>query len=83
MQKYGSPRSLANLLSELSKVLWEGANWVPVPLWDVLDNSSKRTKTYHKACLLTHPDKHSDSPPEIKERAHMIFDYLKTAKDKK
>eukprot|EP01023_Acetabularia_acetabulum_P027941 TRINITY_DN26430_c0_g1_i4.p2 TRINITY_DN26430_c0_g1~~TRINITY_DN26430_c0_g1_i4.p2 ORF type:complete len:215 (-),score=45.57 TRINITY_DN26430_c0_g1_i4:584-1228(-) len=68
-------------LCNLHKVLWEGADWKPVPLSELLE-PSKVKKFYLKAQLVVHPDKvnqkfDGNPPPEIAARADMIADILK------
>uniref|UniRef100_A0A7E4V094 Cyclin-G-associated kinase n=1 Tax=Panagrellus redivivus TaxID=6233 RepID=A0A7E4V094_PANRE len=65
------------LLSSLNEVLWEGAgNWNVPSITDMLSDSVVK-KSYHRACLLVHPDKQVGKPHHALAQA--IFTELNKA----
>jgi len=72
----GKEKNLRGLLCSLDKVIWEGANWKPVSMADLV-HADRVKKIYHKALLVVHPDKLSDQPQV--ELARLIFLELNNA----
>eukprot|EP00049_Salpingoeca_infusionum_P012611 m.231779 g.231779 ORF g.231779 m.231779 type:complete len:830 (-) comp15226_c0_seq1:2928-5417(-) len=67
----GKEGNLRALLASLQDVLWEGARWTPLNVGQLM-NPAVVKKTYQRACLLVHPDRHSSSD-EHKELANEVF----------
>ena len=72
--------NIRGMLTSLHTVLWEGAQWKPISVGDVLDAGQVK-KVYMKANLLVHPDKvrQKNGTDEQVVIADMIFDALKEA----
>ncbi|CAG9460061.1 unnamed protein product [Pedinophyceae sp. YPF-701] len=68
------------LLASLQDVVWEGANWKPLSITELVDDA-KLKKGYQKALLIVHPDKVKMRGGNVDQivLADMIFDVLKTA----
>lgn len=78
-EEHGKKKQLRALLSSLHTILWDGANWKPVSLGDILDDS-KCKRCFFKASRVVHPDKTMDLDPEKRFLAKRIFDALSQAK---
>jgi hypothetical protein len=78
-EEHGKKKQLRALLGTLHTILWPGANWKPVGLGDLLDDS-KVKKYFHKASRVVHPDKTHHLPAEQRFLAKRIFDALSQAK---
>mmetsp|Transcript_1234 Transcript_1234/g.3475 ORF Transcript_1234/g.3475 Transcript_1234/m.3475 type:complete len:483 (+) Transcript_1234:64-1512(+) len=78
-EEHGKKKQLRALLGTLHTILWPGANWKPVSIGDILDDS-KVKKFYHKASRVVHPDKTHNLDPEKRFLAKRIFDALTQAK---
>eukprot|EP00957_Ditylum_brightwellii_P111466 8501863-Ditylum_brightwellii.AAC.1 len=78
-EEHGKKKQLRALLSSLHTILWPGANWKPVNLGDILDDS-KCKRAYHKASRVVHPDKTHQLEAEQRFLAKRIFDALSQAK---
>jgi len=67
-------------LASLQEVLWEEANWKPLPITDLVEDKALK-KGYQKALLIVHPDKVKNRGGTVDQivLADMIFDELKTA----
>eukprot|EP00899_Mesostigma_viride_P024636 jgi/Mesvir1/5357/Mv15442-RA.1 len=80
IRKWGesSKGNIRTLLSKLHEVLWEGAEWTPVSLTDLMSASDVK-RVYRRFLLKCHPDKISASSVEKRFISNMIFDYLKDA----
>ena len=72
--------NIRGMLTSLHTVLWEGANWKPISVGDVLDAGQVK-RAYMKANLLVHPDKvrQKNGTDEHVVIADMVFDALKEA----
>ena len=78
-EEHGKKKQLRALLCNLHTILWPGANWKPVSLGDILDDS-KCKRCFHKASRVVHPDKTMDLDSEKRFLAKRIFDALSQAK---
>lgn len=78
-EEHGKKKQLRALLGTLHTILWPGANWKPVSLGDLLDDS-KVKRCFHKASRVVHPDKTHHLPAEQRFLAKRIFDALSQAK---
>lgn len=59
-------------------VLWEGCNWKPIGLGDVID--PKKVKlNYRKAMLVVHPDRTSNQSAEIRFIGKRLFEAVNDA----
>lgn len=71
-------KNIRNLLTSMHTVLWQGSDWKPVSLGDVIE--SKKVKLYYrKAMLVVHPDKCSSLNSETKFIAKRIFEAVNEA----
>lgn len=78
-EEHGKKKQLRALLGSLHTILWPGANWKPVSIGDILDDS-KCKRCYHKASRVVHPDKTHHLDAEQRFLAKRIFDALSQAK---
>ena len=78
-EEHGKKKQLRALLGTLHTILWPGANWKPIGLGDLLDDS-KCKRAFHKASRVVHPDKTHHLEPEQRFLAKRIFDALSQAK---
>ena len=78
-EEHGKKKQLRALLGTLHTILWPEANWKPVSIGDVLDDS-KCKRCYHKASRVVHPDKTHHLDAEKRFLAKRIFDALSQAK---
>lgn len=69
----GSYKDIRVLLSSLQQVLWENAQWEPVEFSKLMSDIELMKKTYRKAIILCHPDKHHKENEKHKNRVHLIF----------
>lgn len=78
-EEHGKKKQLRALLASLHTILWPGADWKPISIGDVLDDS-KMKKFFHKASRVVHPDKTHHLDAEKRFLAKRIFDALSQAK---
>lgn len=78
-EEHGKKKQLRALLGTLHTILWEGANWKPIGLGDLLDDG-KCKRAFHKASRVVHPDKTHHLDAEKRFLAKRIFDALSQAK---
>lgn len=78
-EEHGKKKQLRALIGTLHTILWPGANWKPMGLGDLLDDS-KVKRAFHKASRVVHPDKTHHLEPEQRFLAKRIFDSLSQAK---
>ena len=78
-EEYGKKKQLRALLATLHTILWPEANWKPVGIGDIMDNS-KCKRCFHKASRVVHPDKTHHLDAEKRFLAKRIFDALCQAK---
>lgn len=79
-EEHGKKKQLRALLATLHTILWPGAEWKPVGIGDLLDDS-KVKRCFHKASRVVHPDKTHHLGPEERFMAKRIFDALSQAKN--
>jgi hypothetical protein len=79
-EEHGKKKQLRALLATLHTILWPGADWKPVGIGDLLDDS-KVKRCFHKASRVVHPDKTHHLGPEQRFMAKRIFDALSQAKN--
>ncbi|KAI6239496.1 Cyclin-G-associated kinase [Aphelenchoides fujianensis] len=72
----GKEKNIRALLSSLNEVLWEGANYTPPTVVDLMPDENVK-KFYRRALIVIHPDKHRDEPHE--ELAKCVFSCLDLA----
>jgi len=78
-EEHGKKKQLRALLGSLHTILWSEANWKPVSIGDILDDS-KVKRCFHKASRVVHPDKTGHLDAEKRFLAKRIFDALSQAK---
>ena len=78
-EEHGKKKQLRALLGTLHTILWPEANWKPIGLGDLLDDS-KCKRAFHKASRVVHPDKTHHLDAEKRFLAKRIFDALAQAK---
>ncbi|KAK6590217.1 hypothetical protein RS030_172673 [Cryptosporidium xiaoi] len=69
----GTYKDISVLLSSLHQVLWENAQWEPVEFFQLMSNPELLKKTYRKALILCHPDKHQREKEEHRYKVHQVF----------
>eukprot|EP00916_Digyalum_oweni_P021487 GHVL01035681.1.p1 GENE.GHVL01035681.1~~GHVL01035681.1.p1 ORF type:complete len:357 (+),score=131.51 GHVL01035681.1:139-1209(+) len=67
------------LLSTINTVLWYNTDWINISIGELLSNNAIVKRTWRKAVLYTHPDKHQNSNLEEQYRADRIFQALNEA----
>ena len=77
----GTLKNIRALLTTMHTVLWEGCEYKPVTMADVVQSSKIKIK-YYKAIRLVHPDRSQKAPPEQKYISEAIFEALNAAWDK-
>jgi hypothetical protein len=72
--------NIRTLLANLAEVLWDGHRYVN-PTMGALMSPSGVKKSYHKALVIIHPDKVSQSGGDASQRfiADKVFDIVKNA----
>lgn len=68
-------KDIRTLLSTCHEVSWQGCEWRPVTMSELMAPNTVKTK-YRKAILVYHPDKQKEAPPEQQYRAERIFEAL-------
>ncbi|KAH8740703.1 hypothetical protein FG386_002665 [Cryptosporidium ryanae] len=69
----GTYKDISVLLSSLHHVLWESAHWEPVEFSKLMTNTELLKRTYRKALILCHPDKHQKEEERHRYKVHQIF----------
>lgn len=59
MASNGSKNNIRILLTSLTQILWEGADWEPISMADLVTDGNVK-KQYMKAIMKVHPDQNSD-----------------------
>lgn len=73
-------KDIKTLICTMHEVIWQGSNWTPVPLSElIVDPQAKIKKYYRKGVLIAHPDKHQSASGEQQYRAERIFNALNEA----
>jgi cyclin G-associated kinase len=54
--KENKTRNIRALLCSLNVIIWEGCNWQPIGMHQLLTSNDVK-RMYRKACLAVHPDK--------------------------
>ena len=75
----GKFKDIRSLLSTMSFVLWQGSGWVDVPIGELMLNDAVVKKTYRRAIILCHPDRHQQASAEQQFRADRIFNAINEA----
>lgn len=78
-EEHGKKKQLRALLANLHTILWPEADWKPISIGDILDDS-KMKRCFHKASRVVHPDKTHHLDAEKRFLAKRIFDSLSQAK---
>jgi len=74
--KNGMQKNIRTLLSTLHSVLWEGNNWKPIGIADLIDLPAIK-RQFKVAMLVVHPDRLGpDATPEQRVAAELIFEAL-------
>jgi hypothetical protein len=76
LTEQGKYKDVRSLLSSMNTVLWSESGWVDVPLGELMTNEAVVKKTYRKAIVLTHPDRHQKESAEQQYRADRIFNAI-------
>jgi len=76
--KDGVRKNISTLLQNLNKVIWADSGWKPPSLTELQDLSGIK-KHYHKALIIVHPDKVSESEVERQVIAERVFEALNKA----
>lgn len=72
----GSKNNIRILLTTLTQILWEGADWEPISMADLVTDRNVKMQ-YMKAIMKVHPDQNSDvSDPHILYLMDRIFNTL-------
>ncbi len=74
----GTLKNIRALLSNMHTILWEGNNWKPVGIADMVQ-ASKVKRIYYKALRIAHPDRSANASVEQQYTAGFILDMLKLA----
>ncbi|CBY34321.1 unnamed protein product [Oikopleura dioica] len=64
----GKEANVRALIASLQEVLWEGNSWKPISVGEILQPVAVK-KSYRRACLVVHPDKHTGGENEKLARA--------------
>ena len=76
LTEQGKFKDVRSLLSSLSSVLWADSGWVDVPLGELMMSDACVKKSYRKAIILCHPDKHQSASGDQQYRADRIFNSI-------
>jgi hypothetical protein len=76
MTEQGKFKDVRSLLSSMSSVLWAGSGWDDPAFGELMINDSAVKKTYRKAIIMCHPDKHQGASTEQQYRADRIFNAI-------
>ena len=76
LTEQGKYKDVRSLLSSMNTVLWPESGWVDVPLGELMTNEAVVKKTYRKAIVLTHPDRHQKESAEQQYKADRIFNAI-------
>ena len=72
----GKYKDIRSLLSSISTVLWNNSGWVDVPIGELMLNETVVKRTYRKAIIMCHPDRHQQGSAEQQFRADRVFNAL-------
>jgi len=76
MTEQGKFKDVRSLLSSMSTVLWPNSGWEDPPFGELMINEAAVKKTYRKAIIMCHPDKHQSAGTEQQYRADRIFNAI-------
>jgi hypothetical protein len=76
MTEQGKFKDVRSLLSSMSSVLWPNSGWEDPPFGELMINEAALKKTYRKAIIICHPDKHQSASTEQQYRADRIFNAI-------
>jgi hypothetical protein len=76
MTEQGKYKDVRSLLSSISNVLWPNSGWVEIPMGELMMNEAMVKKTYRKAIIMCHPDRHQHANVEQQYRADRIFNAI-------
>lgn len=76
MTEQGKFKDVRSLLSSMSSVLWPSSGWEDPPFGELMINEAAVKKTYRKAIIMCHPDKHQSASTEQQYRADRIFNAI-------
>ena len=72
----GKYKDVRSLLSSMNSVLWLNSGWTDVALGELMTNEAVVKKTYRKAIVLTHPDRHQKESADQQYRADRVFNAI-------
>lgn len=76
MTEQGKFKDVRSLLSSMSSVLWPGSGWDDPPFGELMTSEPAVKKTYRRAIIMCHPDKHQGASTEQQYRADRIFNAI-------
>lgn len=76
LTEQGKFKDVRSLLSTMGSVLWDNSGWVDVPMGELMISVAAVKKTYRKAIVLCHPDRHQKESAEQQYRADRIFNAI-------
>ncbi len=76
LTEQGKFKDVRSLLSSMSSVLWANSGWEDPPFGELMINEAAVKKTYRKAIIMCHPDKHQSACTEQQYRADRIFNAI-------
>ena len=76
LTEQGKFKDVRSLLSSMSSVLWPNSGWDDPPFGELMINDAAVKKTYRKAIIMCHPDKHQGASAEQQYRADRIFNAI-------
>lgn len=72
-EESGKLRDVRTLLSTMEKVLWPESGWERITLGDLMLSEASVKRSWRKAVILCHPDRHQSASAEQQYRADRIF----------
>ena len=79
LTEQGKFKDVRSLLSSMNTVLWDNSGWTDVPLGELMISDATVKKTYRKAIVLCHPDRHQKESADQQYRADRIFNAINEA----
>lgn len=76
LTEQGKFKDVRSLLSSMASVLWANSGWTEVPMGELMMSDAAVKKSYRKAIILCHPDKHQSASAEQQYRADRIFNAI-------
>lgn len=76
LTEQGKFKDVRSLLSSMNMVLWDNSGWSDVPLGELMINDATVKKSYRRAIVLCHPDRHQKESADQQYRADRIFNAI-------